>query len=170
MGTPWDPSYDHFCVLCQPSNSQYWIFWSKWGLQIPGGISSFFSSNFPSNAVRIMSGDPLLTRVMTIFIRMSQCFSECPYKLMLWLLLWSFLQINLMNQFPQVINKIRKMKNLALCSTITFRQKVKLHFGFLESPRKTATTSSHNHETGVPWAKTSKMSWIDISAHLILKL
>ena len=31
------------------------------GLQIPGGIPSFFSSNFPSNAVRIMSGDPFLT-------------------------------------------------------------------------------------------------------------
>ena len=29
----------------------------------------FFSSNFPSNAVRIMSGDPFLTRVMTIFIK-----------------------------------------------------------------------------------------------------
>ena len=28
----------------------------------------FFSSNFPSNAVRIMSGDPFLTRVLTIFI------------------------------------------------------------------------------------------------------
>ena len=36
---------------------------------IPGGISSFFSSNFPSNAVRIMSGDPCLTRVMTIFTK-----------------------------------------------------------------------------------------------------
>ena len=22
-GTPWDPSYDHFWVLCQRSNSQY---------------------------------------------------------------------------------------------------------------------------------------------------
>ena len=35
----------------------------------PGGISSFFSTNFPSNAVRIMSGDPFLSRVMTIFIK-----------------------------------------------------------------------------------------------------
>ena len=35
----------------------------------PGGISSFFSSNFPSNAVRIMAADPFLTRVMTIFIK-----------------------------------------------------------------------------------------------------
>ena len=38
------------------------------GLWTPGGISSFFSLNFPSNAVRIMSGDLFLTRVMTIFI------------------------------------------------------------------------------------------------------
>ena len=43
------------------------------GLQAPGGISSFFSSNFPSNAVRIMSGDPFLTRVMTIFIKTNIC-------------------------------------------------------------------------------------------------
>ena len=39
------------------------------GLQIPGGISSFFSSNFRSNGVRIMSGDQFVTRVMTIFIK-----------------------------------------------------------------------------------------------------
>ena len=39
------------------------------GLQLPGGISSFFSSNFPSNAVTIMSGNPFLTGVMTIFIK-----------------------------------------------------------------------------------------------------
>ena len=38
-------------------------------LQIPGGISSFFSSTFPSNGIRIMSGDLFLTRVMTIFIK-----------------------------------------------------------------------------------------------------
>ena len=31
-------------------------------------ISSFVSSNFPSNAVRVMSGNLFLTRVMTIFI------------------------------------------------------------------------------------------------------
>ena len=37
-------------------------------LWAPGGISSFFSSNFPSNGVRIMSGDPFLILVMTIFI------------------------------------------------------------------------------------------------------
>ena len=40
-------------------------------LQIPGGISSFFSSNFPSNAVRIMFGDLFLIRVMTIFINVN---------------------------------------------------------------------------------------------------
>ena len=39
------------------------------GLQILGGISSFVSSNFLSNAVRIMSGDPFFTGVMTIFIK-----------------------------------------------------------------------------------------------------
>ena len=38
------------------------------GLQALGGISSFFSLNFPSNAVRIMYGDPFLSRVMTICI------------------------------------------------------------------------------------------------------
>ena len=38
------------------------------GLWAPGGISSFFSSNFLSNAGRIMSGDLFLTRIMTIFI------------------------------------------------------------------------------------------------------
>ena len=41
------------------------------GLWAPGGISSFFSSKFPSNGVRIMSGDPFLNRVMTIFIKTS---------------------------------------------------------------------------------------------------
>ena len=39
------------------------------GLQIPGGISSFFSLKFLSNATGIMSGNPFLTRVMTIFIK-----------------------------------------------------------------------------------------------------
>ena len=38
------------------------------GLQAPGGISSFFSLNFPSNDVRIMSGDPFSIPIMTIFI------------------------------------------------------------------------------------------------------
>ena len=39
------------------------------GLWARGGIPSFFSSNFPSNGTRIMSEDPFLTRVMTIFIK-----------------------------------------------------------------------------------------------------
>ena len=39
------------------------------GLQAPGSISSLFLSNFPSNAVRIMSGDLFLTRVMTILMK-----------------------------------------------------------------------------------------------------
>ena len=55
--------------LCQSSHPQYWKQSSIWSLQIPGGISSFFSWNFPSNGVRIMSGDPFLTRVMTISIK-----------------------------------------------------------------------------------------------------
>ena len=38
------------------------------GLQALGGISSFFSWIFPSNAIRIMSGDSFLSPVMTIFI------------------------------------------------------------------------------------------------------
>ena len=43
-------------------NQVYGILWT------PGGSPSFFSSNFLSNGVRIMSGDPFLTPVMTIFI------------------------------------------------------------------------------------------------------
>ena len=39
------------------------------GLQASRGISSFFSCNFTSNAVRIMSGDAFLARVMAIFIK-----------------------------------------------------------------------------------------------------
>ena len=34
-------------------------------------VSSFFSSNFLSNATRIMSGDPFSTPVMTIFINVT---------------------------------------------------------------------------------------------------
>ena len=136
-GTPRDPIYDHFWVLCWLSFCQYSIFWCMWGhmkvykaiwryikllggigrhisiyeltlttlffstfvgptfstlfffnflvvhfypfcffslfggLHAPGGISSFFSSNFPSNGVRIMSGDPFLTPIMTIFINVT---------------------------------------------------------------------------------------------------
>ena len=39
------------------------------GLQALGGISSFFSLNFPSNAVRIMFGDRFLSGVKRIFIK-----------------------------------------------------------------------------------------------------
>ena len=56
-----------FCVNPQTPNIENFDVYR--GLQIPGGISSFFSSNFPSNAVAIMSGDPFLTQVMTIFIK-----------------------------------------------------------------------------------------------------
>ena len=38
------------------------------GLSALGGISSFFSLNFQSNGVRIMSGDRFVTRVITIFV------------------------------------------------------------------------------------------------------
>ena len=55
-----------FYVSAQIPNIEYFEVYG--GLQAPGGISSFFSSNFPSKAGRIMSGDPFLTRVMTIFI------------------------------------------------------------------------------------------------------
>ena len=41
------------------------------GLQAPGGISSFFSSNFLSNAIRIMSVEPFSTPVMTIFVNVT---------------------------------------------------------------------------------------------------
>ena len=63
--------YDHFWILCQSSNPQYWKIWSIWGLQFPGGISSFFPSNFPSNATRIMSGEPFSIPFMTIFINVT---------------------------------------------------------------------------------------------------
>ena len=43
------------------------------GLHASGGISSFFSFDFPSNAVRVMSGDLFLTLVMTIFIKTYVC-------------------------------------------------------------------------------------------------
>ena len=40
------------------------------GLQALASISSFFPLNFPSNAVRIMSGDRFVSsQVMTIFIK-----------------------------------------------------------------------------------------------------
>ena len=58
-----------FYVNPQTPNIEYFDVYG--GLQIPGGISFFVSSNFPSHAVRIMSGDPFLTRVMTIFINVT---------------------------------------------------------------------------------------------------
>ena len=46
-----------FYVSAQIPNIEYFEVYG--GLQAPGGISSFFLWIFPSNAVRIMSGDPL---------------------------------------------------------------------------------------------------------------
>ena len=56
-----------FYVNPQPPNIESFDVYG--GLQIPGGISSFVSSNFLSNGVRIMSGDPFLSQVMTMFIK-----------------------------------------------------------------------------------------------------
>ena len=56
-----------FYVSAQIPNIEYFEVYG--GLQAPGGISSFFSLNFPSNAVGIMSGDLFLTRVMTMLIK-----------------------------------------------------------------------------------------------------
>ena len=47
-----------FYVSAQIPNIEYFEVYD--GLQAPGGISSFFSCNFTSNAVRIMSGDAFL--------------------------------------------------------------------------------------------------------------
>ena len=56
-----------FYVSAQIPNIEYFEVYG--GLQAPGGISNFVSSNFMSNIVRIMSGDAFLTRDMTIFIK-----------------------------------------------------------------------------------------------------
>ena len=56
-----------FYVSAQIPNIEYFEVYG--GLQAPGGISSFFSLNFPSDAGRIMSGHRFLSRVMTIFIK-----------------------------------------------------------------------------------------------------
>ena len=56
-----------FYVSAEIPNIEYFEVYG--GLQALGGISSFFSLNFPSNAVRIMSGDRFVSRVMTIFIK-----------------------------------------------------------------------------------------------------
>ena len=58
-----------FSTLWGSSFSTLFFFSLFGGLQVLGGISSFLSSNYLSNAARIISGDPLLTRVMTIFIK-----------------------------------------------------------------------------------------------------
>ena len=42
LGTPWDPSYDDFCFLCQRTNSWYWIIWSIWRSTGPGRYLIFF--------------------------------------------------------------------------------------------------------------------------------
>ena len=51
-----------------PNIEKNQVYGSLW---TPGGISYLFSSNFLSNGVRIMSGDPFLTPVMTIFINVT---------------------------------------------------------------------------------------------------
>ena len=70
---PWGPPGTPFMIIfvfyVNPQIPDIESFDAYGCLQIPGGISSFFSSNFPSSAVRIMSGDPFLTQVMTIFIK-----------------------------------------------------------------------------------------------------
>ena len=48
-----------FYVSAQIPNIEYFEVYG--GVQALGGISSFFSLNFPSNAVRTMSGDLFLT-------------------------------------------------------------------------------------------------------------
>ena len=45
------------------------------GLQDLGSVSSFSSSIFPSNAVRLMSGNQVLSRVMTMFINVTLLFN-----------------------------------------------------------------------------------------------
>ena len=54
-------------VSAQIPNIEY--FEVSGGLRAPGGISCFFLLNFQSNAVRIVSGQPFLVRVMTMFIK-----------------------------------------------------------------------------------------------------
>ena len=74
------------------------------GLWSPGGMSSFVSSNFPSNGVRIMSGDPFLIRVITFSTFFVFCwlfggplwcylvlFGLIRFYLFLFGLIWSYL-------------------------------------------------------------------------------
>ena len=58
-----------FYVSIQIPTIEYFAVYG--GLWTPGGISSFFSLNFLSNGVRIMSGDQFLTSVMSIFINVT---------------------------------------------------------------------------------------------------
>ena len=72
---PWGPPGTPFMIIfvsyVNPQIPNIENFHIYGGLHILGGISSFVSSFFSSNGVRIMSGDPFLTRVMTIFINVT---------------------------------------------------------------------------------------------------
>ena len=72
---PWGPPGIPFMTICvfyvNPQTPNIKNFDVYGGLQIPGGISFFFSYNFPLNAVGIMSGDPFVSRVMTTFINVT---------------------------------------------------------------------------------------------------
>ena len=46
-GPIFDPSYDHFWVLCQSPNCQYWEFSSIWGSMDPGRYPIVFLMKFP---------------------------------------------------------------------------------------------------------------------------
>ena len=70
-GPPGIPFMTIFVFYVNPKIPNIEYFEAYASLQILGGISSFVSSNFPSNGVRIMSGDPFLNRVMTIFINVT---------------------------------------------------------------------------------------------------
>ena len=58
-GMPWDRVMTTFGSYVDPHFPYREYFAVYGGLQALGGISFFFSLNFPSNAIRIMSGDPL---------------------------------------------------------------------------------------------------------------
>ena len=70
---PWGPPGTPFMIIfvfyVNPQIPNIENFDAYGGLWAPGGISSFVSSNVLSNGIRIMSGDPFLSRVMTIFIK-----------------------------------------------------------------------------------------------------
>ena len=71
-----------------PNIENFDVYGGLWAL---GGISSVFSRNFPSNAVRIMSGDPFLTRVMTFSTFFSFLLTFLGSTLVLFGLIWSYL-------------------------------------------------------------------------------